>query len=295
MKAIGLSQRQQEMRLRGIGASEVAKVIGLVPGAIDVYAQKVGEAEEFEGNSLTEFGSRIEEVIGDGYVARHPGIRIYKPGTLRHPKHEWALASPDRVVAPPGAGRPPREEWLRLLEIKTVFFSSAEYGEGADEIPEKHLVQVAWQHEVCDMEEVELVALVNGDYREYLIRRDREMGGLLLQAVEKWWVDHVLAQVPPPIDGSAAYTEYLRRRHPLDSGPLLDPTPETEAIVARLREVKAAKRAAEVMEAQVANELRAALGDAQGIKGLCTYRMQKGSTYTVTREAARVLRLAKEK
>jgi len=134
---LGLSEKQQAKRTQGIGASEVAAVLGLVPGAIDVYARKVGEAEPWEGNSLTEFGQRIERVIGEAYLDRHAqeGIRIYTPGTLVHHKHSWAFASPDRIVAPAGAGRPPREAWLRVLEIKTVFFSSAEYGDGADEVP----------------------------------------------------------------------------------------------------------------------------------------------------------------
>ena len=295
--AIGLSEKQQAIRTQGIGASEVARVLGLVPGAIDVYAAKTGEGEPFEGTTLTEFGQRIERVIGEAYLDRHveEKIRIYTPGTIVYPQHSWALASPDRVVAPEGLGRPAREQWLRVLEIKTVFFSSAEYGEGADEIPERHLVQVAWQQEVCGVEDATLVALVNGDYREYPLKRDREMGGLLLQAVEKWWVDHVLARVPPPVDGSAAYTEYLRRRYPLDSGPMLDPSPEAEAIVARLREVKAATKEAKATEEEIANQLRALLGNAAGIQGLCTYRMQKGCTYTSTREPGRVLRLAKEK
>ena len=265
-------------------------MLGIVPGAIDVYARKVGEAPDFEDNDLTEFGHRIEDVIGDGYVARHQGVRIYKPGTLRHPRFDWALATPDRVVAPPGVGRPAREAWLDLLEIKTVFFSGGEYGEsGTGEIPEKHLVQVAWQLAVADMPHATLVALVNGSYREYPVKRDLELEGLLLQAVEKFWVDHVQARVPPPIDGTDVYEAYLRRRHPKDVVPPLPATPEALEVVARLREARGAVAAAEKFEAEAKQQLLAIVGDAAGIEGLCTYKANKSSEKTDWEEACREL------
>lgn len=267
--ALGLSEKQQALRATGIGASEVWDVLN---GGIVTYARKIGEAEAFEGSSLTEFGHRIERVIAEAWTERHPGLRVYTPGTLRHPQHEWALASPDRVVAPLGEGRPARDAWLQVLEIKTVFFSSSEYGEGADEIPERHLVQVAWQQEVCNIEEATLVALVNGDYREYPLHRDRELGALLLQEVGRFWRENVLARVPPPVDGSEAYSNYLKRRHPREAGPMLPATDEAREIVARLRETKIALAQAETLEAEAANQLRALIGDAAGIDGLCSWK-----------------------
>jgi predicted phage-related endonuclease len=281
MTSLGLSDKQQEIRLSGVGASEVWDVLN---GGIATYARKVGEAEPFEGNSLTEFGHRGERILGEAWVDRHAveDVRIYTPGTLRHSQHEWALASPDRVVARPGAGRPAREDWLRLLEMKWVFFSSSEYGEGADEVPEHHVVQVQWQLEVTDMEEATLVACVNGDYREYPLQRDREMGGLLIDAVGKWWRDHVVARVPPPVDGSQAYTDYLKRKYPADRTLMLPASTETEAIVARLREAKAATKAAEDAEEKIENQLRAVIGDAAGIEKLCTWKANRASFSSTT-------------
>ena len=279
--ALGLSERDVRRRQSGIGASEVPAVIGLVPGIIDVYARKVGESENQQASDLLEFGHRIEDVISDAFVHRHPGLRTFKPGTLRHPKAAWALATPDRVVAPPGVGRPPREEWLDILEIKTVFFSGRDFGEsGSNEIPDKYLVQVAWQMAVTGMPHATLVALVNGSYREYRIAREMELEEILLAQVEKFWVDHVLARVPPPVDGSAAYGEYLRRRHPRDSGLMLPPSPETEALTKRLRQAKAVLKEAEGAEAEAKQALQSVIGDASGIEGLCTWRTNKDSHKT---------------
>lgn len=284
--SLGLSEKQQQLRQQGIGASEVFDVVN---GGIVTYARKVGEADPFEGSSLTEFGHRVERVIGEAWAERHPGVRIYTPGTLRHPQHDWALASPDRVVAPVGQGRPARETWRSLLEIKTVFFSGSEYGEGADEVPEKHLLQVQWQLEVVGIEEATLVALVNGDYREYPIRRDREMGDMLLEVVGRFWREHVLARVPPPVDGSKAYTDYLKRRHPRDSGPVLPATPELRDLVAKVKAAKRDLEEAEDAEQLLVNRLRAQLGDSAGVEGLCTWRSNKDSTKTDWEQVAREL------
>jgi putative phage-type endonuclease len=321
---VGLSERQQDIRRTGIGASEVAKVVGLVPGAIEVWAEKVGQAEPFEGNSLTEFGSRIERVIGEAWQERHAGVRIYSPGTLRHPTRPWALATPDRVVAPPGLGRPARESWQQLLEIKVAFFSGGDYGEaGTDEVPERHLVQVAWQLAVTGLERATLVALVNGDYREFPLTRDPELEGMLLEQVGAWWQAHVVAGVPPPPDSSAAYADYLRRRHPVELQPPLDATPELLDLIEKVRDFRARAKAADDAKKGVEAALKSVLGDAAGVAGLCTWKANRPSRdtdweaaaaellsqsgmnqpereeflrrFTTTKAGARVLRLTKER
>ena len=180
------------------------------------------------------------------------------------------------MVAPAGLGRPARDTWEQLLEIKTVFFSGSDFGEGIDEIPDRHLVQVQWQLEVVGLEEATLVALVNGDYREYPVHRDREMGALLLAEVGRFWHENVLARVPPPVNGSDAYTAFLRRRHPRDTIPAIPETPELREIVDRLRAAKEALKQAEAFEAEAANELRAIVGDAAGVEGLCKYPREQG-------------------
>src|SRR3990170_2902625 len=164
-KLLGLSERQKATRLTGIGASEIAAVAGLHPTIrpIDIYAQKVGEAEPFEGNQFTEWGHRIEGVVAEAWRERHPEHSIFTPGTLRHrdERFPFALASPDRVVVP--LGRRAREVWQGLLEIKNVsIYRADDFGEGGDEIPEHMLLQVQWQLEITDLEEATLVPLIGG-------------------------------------------------------------------------------------------------------------------------------------
>jgi len=286
-RKLGLSEKQQAIRRTGVGASEVAAVVGLHPTRkpIDVYLEKIGEAEPFEGNEYTEWGHRIERVVGEAWLDRHPGKSIFTPGTLRHPRFTFALASPDRIVVPPG--RRARDVWESLLEIKNVsVYQAGAFGEGVDgegenpndEVPEHMLVQVQWQLEVADLEKATLVPLIGGhDMREFPIVRDRELGAMLLDGVARFWADHVTKRVPPPVDGSASYAAFLRRRFPAETGPVLEPTPETETLVRRLREARAAEKRAKAEAEAAAQAVKVVLGKAAGIAGLCTWKANRPS------------------
>lgn len=323
--ALGLTEKQRALRAAGLGASEVPVALGLshFQSAAELAAVKRGELPPFEGNQFTHWGQRLERTIAEEWIDRHraEGVSIFTPGTIRHPTCSVLLASPDRVVVPDG--RRAREAWLRLLEIKALSVRRAEeFGDAADDIPESFIVQTQIQMEVCDLDHATLVPLIGGnDYREYPQTRDRELGGNLVQFVEKWWADHVVQGLPVPVDGSEAATSYLRRRYPAEHGPLLDPTPEVEALVARVRAAKVALKAAEDAEAAATNALRQVIGEAAGIAGLCTWKANRASQktdwaqvahalaahvpppvvaatlqqFTETKPGARVLRIAKEK
>jgi putative phage-type endonuclease len=321
--ALGLSEKQIEMRRTGIGASEIAAVVGLVPGAIEIYERKMGLAPEFEGNSLTEFGLRIERVLGEAWKERNPGWDIFTPGTMRHPTVPIALASPDRVVVP--VGRRAREVWKEGLEMKVSFFNAKEFGEsGSDEIPERYTCQTQWQMEVCNLPMVRLVALVNGDYREYPIARDREFGAMLLEGAQKWWREFIETRTPPPVDGSEAYAAYIRRRFPKMRAPAIPATVELAEMVSRYKETKEAFDQAKEFNDEAKQALQVLIGEAEGIEGMCSWKNNKDgkstdwekvasdlrgylppsldetitgiiAKHTTTTPGARVLRLTKEK
>lgn len=205
------------------------------------------------------------------------------------------FATPDRVIVP--AGRRAREVWMGLLEIKALSaYRSDEFDPETGLVPEPYQVQCQVQMETCNLDQAVLVPLLGGNtYLEFPQVRDRELGGQLVEFAAKWWADHVVQGLPVPLDGSDASSAYLRKRFPVEAAPELAPTDELAAMVAQLRAAKARAAEAEQAEKLASNTLRLAIGEAAGIAGLCTYKQQKGSTYTVTREPTRVLRLAKEK
>jgi putative phage-type endonuclease len=287
--AIGLTQKQRALRAEGLGASEVPTALGLNPfqSAAELAAVKRGELPAFEGNEFTRWGQRLERPIADEWLERHAaeGVSIFTPGTLRHRTSPVLLASPDRVIVP--AGRRAREAWLGLLEIKATSVRRADaFGEAADDIPETFIVQTQVQMEVCDIDSATLVPLIGGnDYREYPQRRDREMGGNLVQFAEKWWADYVVQGLPVPLDGSEAASSYLRRRFPVEHGPLLDPTDAARDLVQAFRLAKERLAESEEAASEIGNRLRALIGEASGVAGLCTWKANRPSEKTDWEEA----------
>lgn len=299
---MSFTPEQQAERRKGLGASEVPIALGLsrFQAAQELADVKRGILPPFEGNRFTRCGTLLEAAIAQGWLEDHAaeGVEIFTPPKIPHPSSKILFASPDRVVVP--AGRYERADWIRLLECKnTSAWNVGSFGESGQEgaaLPETFVVQAQTQMEVAGLDACTVVVLIGGnDPREYPLTRDREMGGDLVQFAEKWWGDHVVQGLPCPVDGTGAYSEYLRKRYPAAVAPPIPATPELRELVASLRAAKAATKVAKEAEDLIGNQLRAAIGEADGVDGLCTYRLQAGSTYTVTREPSRVLRLAKEK
>jgi predicted phage-related endonuclease len=141
------------------------------------------------------------------------------------------------------------------------------------------------------------------------------MGGQLVEFAEKWWADHVIQGLPIEADGSEAYDKFLRRRYPTSTAGVLEAKPGHFDLVEAVRAAKAALKITEEVEADAVAKLKAAIGEAEGIAGLCTWKNNKGSPktdweqvakqlhapadliakFTTNRPGARVLRLTREK
>jgi predicted phage-related endonuclease len=159
-------------RRKGVGASEVAAVLGLDPyrSALDVFLDKIGQAPPREDT-----GRRIEATQ---VFLRHPGGIL--TATLD------ALAAVNRPV-----------------EFKTLNMNHRAYVEqlgedGTDEVPETWQCQVQAQLLVAGADEADLAVFVGGDLRHYTIRRQMAVHAAILGRVHAFWAEHVLAKVPPP-------------------------------------------------------------------------------------------------
>jgi len=260
----GLTARQLEMRRTGIGGSEIGAVAGRSRwcSPLEVWRRKV-HGETLEENRHMKRGRLLEPAVADWY-AEETGAELRKVGrTLRHRGRPVAIATPDRIARLQGAPR--------VLEIKTVNFAKPEeWGpSGTDEVPTPYLMQVAWTMAVCDLPAADLAVLVAGDdFRLYHFKRDAELEGNMLELGERFWVDHVVAKVPPPVCGLDE--GWLRERFPSDNGEVLSFEQLTEdareLVTAYLKQWRASKeheRATSDLSAQI----RALMGQASSLEG----------------------------
>lgn len=274
-----LTPEQRELRKMGVGSSDIGAVAGLSPYAspLDVWLQKRGLAT-VEENEAMRWGTAMEPVIAQAYEREHlaEGEVVCTSGTVRHAEEPWILATPDRIVTD-ARFRP-----VRLVEIKTVSHRSAHHwGEAHDEVPPWYRAQIEWQMLVTGVTTCDLAALIGGaELRVYRITQDRDLAAMLVEIGRRFW-GHVEAGTEPPVDGSPAWRSYLESRFPRVRGAIRPATPEAEAIAARWRDARARKDAAEADEERAANELRAQIGDAEGIEGdgwRATWKAPKAGT-----------------
>lgn len=264
VKRGGLSPAQLKMRRTGIGGSEIGAVGGLSKwcSPLEVWRRKV-HGEVIEENNAMKRGRLLEPAVAEWY-AEETGAALRKVGrTLRHRERGFVIATPDRIATLNGAPR--------VLEIKTTNYARPdEWGaSGTDEVPAAYLAQVAWTMAVTDMPSADLAVLISGDdFRLYHFERDLELEGNLFELGEKFWVDHVLSQVPPPVVGID--NEWLKQRFPKDNGEVLSfaqLTDDARELVQRFLATWKADKEQESALEDLSAQVRALIGSASGLEG----------------------------
>jgi putative phage-type endonuclease len=215
-----LTEQEQEIRRTGVGASETPAIIGESPYATawKVWLQKTGRAPS-ETTERSQAGHGLEEWIARTAAARIDGFVSMRKGTTHaHPLHPCVLATPDYELVIEDA----LATYDALLECKAVGFRVRHHWD--DGVPTYVEAQVQQQMEVRDRERCFVAAHLDGTSVElYTVERDRAVGAWLVEQATRFWEDHVLADVPPPIDGSPAAGKWLRTRLKAGTEKRVDP------------------------------------------------------------------------
>ncbi len=195
-----LTFEQRQLRAQGIGASETASILGLNPysSALDLYIQKtspVSEVDELADNEAVYWGSNLEAPIANRY-AQLNNVELLDSPTVVHPKHNFILATPDRLIA----------NSKKLIEIKTVGPHAIK--QWADnKIPQNYFIQCAQLLYVLDYESIDLVALMCGqELKTFTINRDEKMDLIIESTCLDFWNNHVLPKIPPKADYNSPNT-----------------------------------------------------------------------------------------
>ncbi len=278
----GLTDAQHELRRSGVGASEVASVLGLSRwhGPAEVWAAKV-LGHRGETSYAAELGIALEGPVADAW-ARRAGRLVLPVLTLRHPDYSLALATPDRAVREPGAGMPAglvvrtREELHdgyepRILQVKTTGWRSVgDWGEeGPDQIPVDYLCQAHWEGTVAGVERVTFAVDVDRqELREYDVVVSAAVFGQMYEAASRWWRDYVVTQRLPPPDGSEGYSDVLSVLHPREVLPVRETVePRLLELLRELARLRATVAGSKARAEVVAQAIRLALGDSAGAVG----------------------------
>lgn len=283
-------------RMSGIGGSEVAAIL-LGPqdrpswcSPMKLWLEKKGLAEQ-EENQAMRAGKRLERIVLEMYAeARGVSIRFEDSWTFhRDPQLSILGASLDARWA---------EGDFRPVDAKNIRFQdSKKFGKsGSETIPLYYACQLQTQMMATITPAADLACLFSGqDVDWFTVFNDDETAAIIRERVSAWWQRHIVEGIQPDIDGSDACTDYLAKRFKQASEAMLAPTDDIRETAKALDYLKKQIKEMEEEESALENNLKAEIGENQGILGICTWRKAKDGSKTDFEAAfARVVQMVSE-
>ena len=259
MEAIQIEDAHTEWlrsRKQGIGGSDASAILGFNAwkSAFELYIDKTSEVVEVIDNEAIHWGNVLEDVVAEEFT-RLTGKKVRRRNqTFKHPKYDFMIANIDRDVVGEKA----------LLECKTTnAFNSDAWQD--DDIPPAYMCQLQHYMAVLDYEKAYIAVLIGGQkfvWKE--IPRDDEFIELMIQAEKDFWENHVLAGVPPEIDGSPSASELLNKMYPEDNGEIIMlEANEAETLINAIESIKAEVKEKQSLQKEYENKLKLMIGEAE--------------------------------
>ncbi len=190
-----------------LGGSDLAPVMGKgqFNTKLDIYLKKVGEGPKDAPTLAMRMGTNFEAGIADLW-AEDQGLKLRRVNKARHHKdHFWLHGHFDRVIEGKREG----------VEVKSS--SADDWGEaGTDQVPIDTLIQCHTYLAVSDYDRWHVAALLwqrfgPPELRHYIIEPDADIAGKLIEAGERFLVDHVRKRIPPKPQTSEEADKLWRR------------------------------------------------------------------------------------
>lgn len=191
MKPIIIRPKNHEEWLKareaGIGASEVAAILGLSPwdSPFSLWLKKTHQVPPTEENDAMRRGHYLEDAVVQWWM-HETGEQVIKASAddiiYVHPEHSYMRVTPDRIVK----GR------KKILEVKSTAIQMG------DTIPDYYLAQVQYQMYVTGIHEAELIYIQGGlTFGRFMVAYDEEFANFIAQEVTKFWYNNVLGGQEP--------------------------------------------------------------------------------------------------
>ena len=180
-----------QWRKSGIGASEIAAVMGVCPYSTRhaVWMVKTGRSKGFAGNSFTEHGKALEAAARARYEIQT--MRDMVPSCATHPTFTMCLASLDGWNA----------EEKRILEIKCPKTRTVIDAALAGKVAEHYIPQCQFQLGVAGGDELDFFVYHEEAKQDaiVIVKPDLELQAKMFIAAEDFWKNYVLTDIEPPL------------------------------------------------------------------------------------------------
>ena len=214
---IPFDDREQWLQIRRgyLGGSDAGAVIGMnkYGSAVSVWAEKTGKAPEFGGNTATNVGTYLEDLVAKLFMEETGKTVRRLKFTIVNPAYPFACANIDREVLCEDA----------ILECKTTTNIGNISKMRSGECPDQWYAQVTHYMAVTGAKKAYLAALENNQKLHiFEIERDEDEINALMEAERAFWEDYVIGDKMPTADGSDATSETIKRLFPVDDGESMD-------------------------------------------------------------------------
>ena len=196
---------------RLVTASKVAGILGVSPwdSPYSTWCLLAGLTPPAVETEAMRRGTMLETGILDWWLADNPdAIELGRQVTCQIPDEPWAAATPDMIVTSGGD--------TEIVDAKTASDDEGWGRPGTDEAPKYYIASSMWQLAMHpEAARVRLAVLFGRPFtmREYVIERDDELCGALIDHCRAFHAT-VVSGVMPPLDDSVATYEAVRAQHP---------------------------------------------------------------------------------
>ncbi len=263
-----MNNDQWQARRGLITGSRIAKLAGVsrFGGPFACFMEMTAEQMPEGETEAQRRGKLLEPVVIEWW---HSNNRSWLPSLLTGKllKHEngWAACTPDAVFL--------KEELTRVIEAKTASGPVVDQfgAEGTDEIPFEYICQTQWEMGVTGIERCDVPVLLSDRFagfvfRNYVVRFDQDLWGRLLEIGERFMVDHVRPNRPPPPDNPDEQAELLARQFPKVQRPQpVEADAQLSLKGQELSKVRAELAALEERKKALSNEIKDWLGDRKAV------------------------------
>lgn len=242
-------------RKQGLGGSDAGAVCGVNPyvSPLKVFVDKTSvEIPNYDNEAMRQ-GRDMENYVAERFMEA-TGKKVRRANAMfQDEEYSFMLADVDRLVVGERAG----------LECKTVNLYSAEKWKDG-QIPAHYKLQCYHYMAVLNLDCFYIAALIFGkEFIYHKIERDEEVIQNLREIEKDFWEKHVLKSIPPAPDGSEATDEWIKRKMPFACKGKSIPLLGFDEKLKRREEVAVQMEQLKIEKAQIEQEVKLYLGDAE--------------------------------
>lgn len=241
-----------DSRRDGLGGSDASTVAGVNRwgSRYELWLDKTGRRPDQPDTALLRMGRELEPVVAKLFT-EETSVATRRAGLMVSRSRPWQRVSVDRLTDDGG-----------LLECKTTNWRLAEEWDD-NQVADHAEVQVQHALAVTGRSHAWVAVLIDGrDFRFRRVERDDRLIGFLNAMEERFWFDHVVADIAPAMEAAAldvvkdVYSEVRTDQREAENPALV------RSLIAARRDLKASVKDAQAELARIDAELIAAIGDA---------------------------------